>query len=281
MAGAYDKLPNNKYIKEYRRLVLENKDTGEKIGYITAINVLFMWLFWKECRHSTKDWFIKLVLGLVNENTKSYSGKQISKLIEGKFIDTAVNSSKRKIAKDAAEKIEEHTGISKECFIGDKHLLEEKSDLEIILFMLIYERQNSTGFDDLWRNKFFDKECKKIESGSKSEADHDRSELYELYNEVKAQNYKEKYSKLNPFRIPRNDRTSVMYYIKYGEKISNKWELIYGGLLDVDESAEQLNDYLLKTKAKTGKEDFNKLLEKLESNLERELIVIRYFRTIL
>ena len=71
-----------------------------------------------------------------------------------------------------------------------------------------------------------------------------------------------------------------MYYIKYGEKISNKWQLIYGGLLDVDESAEQLNDYLLKTKTETGKEDFNKLLEKLESNLERELIVIRYFRTI-
>ena len=280
MAGAYDKLPDNKYIKKYRNLVLENKDTGEKIGYITAINILFMWLFWKECRHSTKDWFIKLVLGLTSENTKSYSGKQISKLIEGKFIDTTNNSSKRKIAKDAAEKIEEHTGISKECFIGDKHLLEEKSDLEIILFMLIYERQNSTDFDIFWKEKFLssDKEYYKIKSGSEFAADPDR---LELYNEVEAQKKKEKYSKLNPFRVPRNDRTYAMYYIKYGEKISNKWQLIYGGLLDVDESAGQLNDYLLKTKTETGKEDFNKLLEKLESNLERELIVIRYFRTIL
>lgn len=60
MAGAYDKLPDNKYIKKYRNLVLENKDTGEKIGYITAINILFMWLFWKECRHSTKRLVYKI-----------------------------------------------------------------------------------------------------------------------------------------------------------------------------------------------------------------------------
>ena len=280
MAGAYDKLPDNKYIKEYKRIVLDSRDTTGKKGYITAINIIFMWLLWEKFRYSTKDSFIQLALGLTDKNTKMYSGGKISRFIEGKFKVTTNKSKNGEKSVETAEKIEKHTGISKECFIGDKHLLEEKSDLEIILFTLIYEKQHLTGFHDLWRNKFLysDKECRKKEPGSDFAADPDR---LALYNEVEAQNYKEKYSKLNPFRIPRNDRTSVMYYIKYGEKISNRWELIYKGLLDVDESAEQLNDYLLKTKTKTGKEDFNKLLEKLESNLERELIVIKYFRTIL
>lgn len=287
MGNVYSELPDNKYIKKYKELVIgtEGTRTSEQRGYLQAINILFMWLLWDEFRHSTKDWFIKTVIGLPNEDTKSYNGRLISKMIEGKFIDRTYKIDNRKISKKTAEQIAYNifpdTDIENfQYFSGDKHLLEKTNDAEIILFMLIYEKQEKTGFDEFWKDKFFynSKECYKkhdIKSGSQFDSDHDRSELF---NKIEAQNYSEKYKKLNPFRVPRNAERTVMYYIKYQEKISNRFDIIYGGMIE-EEDAEQLNSYLKRIRETETKENFGKILSKLESDLEKQLIAVRYFRT--
>lgn len=282
--GVYYTLPNNKYVKEYREILIDKsgvdaKKAEEKAkAYLGHMNIQFIWMLCYNCRYLRKLGFVKLISGRKEYTTQYVPGLHLSSIANCSYMDSIdTTPSEACISKIISTKTLKHITdtlkIDKGYITGERHLLEEGSDAEITLFMLVRELAQQS-IDkanrkiDREREKELEKEAKK--NGKPIPVKKQKRKPYEKLDCIWVYKLIDGPDEVDDYEAAFDDKSHLSKYIDSREIKSNKKEK-----LDKDKDLKELFQNLSMSNYANIYRAYD-IVEVPETPMEKVLYYLRY-----